>query len=393
VNGSDEAGGPGRADRGAPPGGGPADRDTLSSQPPGTGLPGADAPGGGAVHSRGGPLAPHADLFARTALAGVTREYPNAPAHPFLGPEELLPPRTYHPSFYGAYDWHSSVHSHWLLVRLLRRYAGHIDADAVTRVLDEHLAPAALGAEAGYLRAHPSFERPYGWAWLLALTAETGALGVQRWNDALTPLAYTVAELMLRWLPKAGYPVRHGTHGNSAFALGLVLDSAERAGVPELATPVRRKLREWFADDRDAHTRWEPSGTDFLSPALCEADAVRRVMPREEFTDWLTGFLPELSAVAGPFLTPPHVTDPADPQIGHLLGLCLSRAAALRRLASALPVGDPRAEILATCAGTHLAAGLPATASSDFTTSHWLTTFAALALEAADPSAFPAPLY
>ncbi|WP_461019655.1 DUF2891 family protein [Streptomyces daliensis] len=338
-------------------------------------------------------MAARAGAFARLALANVTREYPNAPAHLIASPDELVPPRAYHPAFYGAYDWHSSVHMHWLLVRLLRRYPEHIDTGAVTDALDAHLTPEALAAEAAYLRAHPSFERPYGWAWLLALTAESTALGVERWSAPLTDAARAAAGLLLAWLPKATYPVRHGTHANSAFALGLVLDSADAAGFPELTEPVVDRLRTWFLDDHGAATRWEPSGQDFLSPLLCEADAMRRVLPRHEFARWLTDFLPELSASRAPdgsgdapapaLLSPPRISDPADPQIGHLLGLCLSRAAALSSLADALPQGDARARTLAADARAHLAAGLPATDSGDFTTDHWLATFATLALEAA----------
>lgn len=345
-----------------------------------------------------GTLSAHSGTFARLALENVTREYPNAPGRLLGGPEELVPPRTYHPAFYGAYDWHSSVHMHWLLLRLLRRRAEHggdtadpgrrggpgtFDAGAVTAVLNAHLSPFALAAEADYLRSHPSFERPYGWAWLLALTAESSALQAEQWSVALIPAAYTVAELVLDWLPKARYPVRHGTHANSAFALGLILDSAEAAGVPELLPPVRAKLREWFLDDHGAAARWEPSGQDFLSPLLCEADAMRRVLPAAEFAGWLAAFLPGLRDGSGPFLTPPQVSDPSDPQIGHLHGLCLSRAAALRHLAAALPDGDPRVRTLTADADAHLAAGLPATVSGNFTTDHWLATFAALALEAA----------
>ncbi|MGA5581858.1 DUF2891 family protein [Streptomyces thermodiastaticus] len=348
-------------------------------------------------------LTARAARFAEVALANITREYPNAPAHLLAGPHELVPPRTLHPAFYGAYDWHSSVHMHWLLLRLLRlpwddggepERTAALREEAV-RTLDAHLTAASLDAEAAYLRAHPWFERPYGWAWLLALTAESAAPGdeggrdapvqdcvrdaARRWHAALAPAAATVTDLLLAWLPKATYPVRHGTHANSAFALGLVLDSAERAGQPQLVTPVAEKIRAWYLTDHGAAGRWEPSGQDFLSPLLCEADAVRRVLPPGEFADWLDRFLPELRD-AGEFLPPPRISDTADPQIGHLLGLCLSRAAALRALADALPQDDPRVPVLTAAATANLTAGLPATTSGDFTTDHWLATFAALAL-------------
>ncbi|MGY1435537.1 DUF2891 domain-containing protein [Streptomyces reniochalinae] len=364
--------------------------------------------------------------FAEVALANVTREYPNAPAHLLAGRGELVEPRRFHPAFYGAYDWHSSVHMHWLLLRSLRLpWNGAEPAlrDAVVRTLDRHLTPEALTAESAYLRAHPSFERPYGWAWLLALAGESGACadtdigltadqrdagaepyaeaepyagaepygaeeraGAAAWRAALVPAAGTAAELLCDWLPKATYPVRHGTHANSAFALGLVLDSAERAGVPHLVAPVAEKVREWYVPDHGAATRWEPSGQDFLSPLLCEADTVRRVLPAEEFAAWVGRFLPELDESRGAdFLPPPRISDTADPQIGHLLGLCLSRSAALRSIAGALPSGDPRTAALHASADANLAAALPATTSGDFTTDHWLATFAALALGSGIP--------
>ncbi|GAA2087524.1 DUF2891 domain-containing protein [Streptomyces albiaxialis] len=327
-------------------------------------------------------LADRAGTFAELARANVVREYPNAPQHLLAGPDELVAPRTYHPAFYGAYDWHSSVHMHWLLVRLLRRYGSAFDTGAVVETLDTHLTPEALATEADYLRRHPSFERPYGWAWLLALTSETAAAPASgRWSEALRPAAEVVSELTLAWLRKATYPVRHGTHANSAFALGLMLDSAEGAGVPELREPVAAKIRQWYVPDHGAATRWEPSGQDFLSPLLSEADAVRRVLPPGEFASWLTAFLPELDAPEGDFLPPPRISDPADPQIGHLFGLCLSRAAALRDLAGALPETDPRVRPLTASAEANLHAALPATTSGDFTTDHWLATFAALALD------------
>ncbi|MEU9554193.1 DUF2891 domain-containing protein [Streptomyces fumanus] len=331
------------------------------------------------------PLDRHAEPFARLALANITREYPNFPAHLITTPDEALAPRALHPAFYGAYDWHSSVHMHWLLVRLLRRHGGTPalpgTAPAVA-VLDRHLTPGHLATEAAYLRDHPSFERPYGWAWLLALAAECRAYGGAagaRWAGALAPAVATVDRLLADWLPRATYPVRHGNHPNSAFALGLALDSGMLTQPTERA--VRERLLAWFADDRDAPAHWEPSGQDFLSPALTEADAMRRVLPGERFAPWLDRFLPALAAGDPcPLLEVPVVSDHTDPQIGHLLGLALSRAAALRSLAAALPAGPVR-DRLAGAAEAHLAAGLPAVRRGDFTTDHWLATFATLALD------------
>ncbi|MFE5089834.1 DUF2891 domain-containing protein [Streptomyces sp. NPDC056638] len=333
--------------------------------------------------------APYAVPFTELALANVVREYPNAPAHLYTGPEELVAPRTLHPAFYGAYDWHSTVHMHWLLVRLLRRFSatGDLPATVTTRVhevLNSHLTPVNLAVEAAYLRSRPHFERPYGWAWLVALAAECRALGSpegDRWADALAPAVDAVGELLAAWLPRATYPIRHGIHPNSAFGLGLILDAGERAGLSgPLLDAVKDRLHTWFATDHDAPAHWEPSGQDFLSPALTEADAMRRVLPVAEFRTWLATFLPGLAD--SPLLTPPVISDHSDPQIGHLLGLTLSRAAALRTIADALGE-DPARIALTASAEAHLAVGLPAVSSGDFNTDHWLATFAALALDTA----------
>jgi hypothetical protein len=333
------------------------------------------------------PLTAHAADFVRLARANVTREYPNFPAHLVTSADEQLRPAALHPAFYGAYDWHSSVHMHWLLVRLLRRHGGtpaFAETAPVVDVLDSHLTPENLAVEAAYLRDRPSFERPYGWAWLVALAAECRAYGGAagaRWAAALAPGVAVVDRLLADWLPKATYPVRHGNHPNSAFALGLLLDAGELSTATTEA--VRQRLLAWFADDHDAPAHWEPSGQDFLSPALTEADAMRRVLGSDRFARWLDRFLPTLrSGAPCPLLDVPVVSDHADPQIGHLLGLSLSKAAALRSIASALPSGPVRTR-LAEAADAHLTAGLAAVDRGDFTTDHWLASFATLALDPA----------
>ncbi|MFE1954131.1 DUF2891 domain-containing protein [Streptomyces sp. NPDC059524] len=315
------------------------------------------------------------EATARLATANITREYPNFPAHLVAAPTEDTTPRTLHPAFYGAYDWHSAVHMHWLLVRLHTR--DELPAGTDLSVLDAHLTPEHLRTEADYLLAHPGFERPYGWAWLTALAAECRGT---RWADAFAPAVTAVERLLTDWLGKATYPVRHGIHTNSAFSLGLILDTGAAAGLADATLEaVRDRLRDWFAGDHDAPAHWEPSGQDFLSPALSEADAMRRVLGPAEFAAWFDRFLPGLGAGAPcPLLDVPVVSDPTDPHIGHLLGLALSRAAALRGIAAALPEGKARAR-LAEAADAHLAAGLPAVERGDFATDHWLATFAELA--------------
>ncbi|MEU6388946.1 DUF2891 domain-containing protein [Streptomyces sp. NPDC046939] len=314
---------------------------------------------------------------AELAAANVTREFPNFPAHLISSHTENTRPRTLHPAFYGAYDWHSSVHMHWLLVRTLPDLPAATRA-TYTEILDRHLTTPNLTTEAAYLLDRPGFERPYGWAWLTALAAECRDTP---YAEAFAPAVDAVERLLTAWLPKATYPVRHGVHSNSAFALGLILDTGAAAGLTTATLDdVRNRLRTWFADDHDAPAHWEPSGQDFLSPALSEADAMRRVLGAAEFEVWLDRFLPALRTGAPcPVLEVPVVSDHADPQIGHLLGLTLSRAAALRHIAAALPEDSPVRPRLTEAADAHLAAGLPAVDSGDFTTDHWLATFAELA--------------
>ena len=306
------------------------------------------------------------------------------------GPDDLRLPRDLHPAFHGCYDWHSAVHTHWLLVRLLRRHAGTIDREPALAVLDAHLTAAHLCVETEVLRAHPSFERPYGWAWLVTLAAECatavedGLEPARPWAAALAPTADVVVALVLDWLPRAGRPVRDGTHASTAFALGLLLDAAGPLGHEDLAAAVQTYVRGWFVPDRDAPLTWEPSGQDFLSPGLTEADLVRRVLPPAAFAEWLGSFWPALaSGEPRNLLEPVAVSDRTDGQLGHLDGLNLSRAAALARLALALPDGDPRGDVLEESAAAHREAGLAALAEGGYQSTHWLGTFAMLALEPA----------
>ncbi|WP_269778713.1 DUF2891 domain-containing protein [Microlunatus antarcticus] len=327
--------------------------------------------------------------MARTAVTNATREYPYALVAVVTGPADLPLPRDRHPAFHGCYDWHSAVHTHWLLVRLLRRHADSIDAGAAHAVLDAHLTPAHLATEAAVLADQPSFERPYGWAWLVALAAECRAAvgeveAARVWADALEPAADVVVGLVLDWLPRAGRPVRDGTHASTAFALGLLLDAAGPLRRDDLTAAVEAYVREWFVPDRDAPLRWEPSGQDFLSPGLSEADLVRRVLDPVAFAAWLDGFWPGLAAgEPRSLLEPVVVRDRTDGQLGHLDGLNLSRAWSLARLGLALDVDDPRRAVLEDAAQAHRGAGLPALAEDGYLSTHWLGTFAMLALEPA----------
>jgi len=310
-----------------------------------------------------------AGAFARVALANVTREYPRHLLHLLTGPAERLSQRELHPTFYGSYDWHSAVHMHWLLARLLRTYPQLPLAAEIAQRLDSHLAPAALQTELAYFEspAGRTFERPYGWAWLLELQAELLRLGTRRWSDATAPLAGHLARRFAAFVSAAPYPIRAGTHGNTAFASILALDYARAAKDEPLAAAVGESARRWYAMDRSAPISYEPSLDDFLSPALIEAVLMQEVLAPDEFAAWLDRFLP---ADLGPLAAPPVVPDRSDPKQSHLDGLSLTRAWCFRRLGERyLPLAEQ-----------HLRAGLPQATGGDYASEHWLASFAALAL-------------
>ena len=327
-----------------------------------------------------------ASRFADIALANVVREFPGKPDHVLGDDADLVAPRALHPAFYGSYDWHSCVHMHWLLVHVRRRYPDLPQRAAIDARLDRHLTRANVAAECAYLERPlaQSFERPYGWTWLLKLADELALVddeGARRWAHALAPLTRAIVQRYFAWLPKANYPVRYGMHSNSAFGLMFAIDYARGAGDARLLSAGVDKAMTWFASDRDIPAAWEPSGFDFLSPALVEAELMRKVLGPDEFSRWLSAFLPGMEKCQPETLfTPVAVSDRGDPHIVHLDGLNLSRAWCLRGIASALPVHDPRVECARRAAAAHLAAGLAGLASVDYLGAHWLATFAALAL-------------
>ena len=331
-----------------------------------------------------------ASRFARIGLANVSREYPNHVVHLLNGPDDAGTPRALHPAFHGSYDWHSCVHMHWLLVRAARSDDALPQRTDIARVLATHITPANIAAEVAYLERPGSqaFERPYGWAWLLAFAQELAAAApgfpdAVAAADALAPLVRTIVERFAVFLPRAGYPVRYGMHANSAFALLLALDYARAGGVRSLEDAVAGAARAWFASDRDLPIAWEPSGADFLSPALVEAHLMARVLPSGDFERWLAQALPRLGSPAlDAWLAPARVADRGDPQIVHLDGLNLSRAWCLRGIAAALDDRHPGRAVLLASAEQHLAAGLAGLDSGDYVGGHWLATFAALALTA-----------
>ena len=333
-----------------------------------------------------------APAYARVALTNIERDYPHLHQMMVTGPGEYRnfgEPLERHPAFFGSLDWHSSVEMHWVLVRLLRLVPGAVDGPEIRSALDRHLSEAALQVERAFCVAHPGFERPYGWAWLLTLAADLETWDdpdARRWAAAVRPLAELFAGRLVAWLPSLTYPVRHGVHGNTAFAIGRSLAFAtHRAGGGGAAADLRPVLgaaaRRLFLDDAGYDATWEPSGSDFLSPALVQAELIGQLLPADDFAGWLTRFLPGLaSRQPGSLFRPVTVTDPGDPQGSHLHGLNLSRAWCWRRIADALPTGDPRVPIARDAAVRQAGAALGEVAGSHYMVEHWLAAFALLYL-------------
>ena len=319
--------------------------------------------------------------FATVALGHVTREYPNKPGHTLAGPGDAQVPSALHPVFYGSYDWHSCVHGYWMLARLRRDFPDLTMAGEIAALFDRQLVADKIAGECAYLATPGSrgFERPYGWAWLLKLAAE---LHGTRWGVALTPLVAIFAQRFRDFLPLATYPVRVGTHFNTAFGLRLAADFAEVTGDGALLALLQATAERWYGQDMDCPAWGEPSGDDFLSPALIEAECMRRLQPAPPFALWFDRFFPRLGAGQPAVLfDPASVSDRSDGKLAHLDGLNLSRAWCFRALAGALPDGDPRRAVMERAADAHLAAGLPHIAG-DYMGEHWLASFAVLALVA-----------
>lgn len=330
-----------------------------------------------------GPLAAR---FARLALDCVHREYPNKIAHVLNTEADAQAPSRLYPVFHGCFDWHSAVHGHWLLVRLLRvTPAAQMPegmAGEISGALDRSFTADGVAGEVAYLQAdnRGSFERPYGMAWFLQLTAELREWDDPRaraWLETLLPLEQAIVGQVASWLPKLAYPIRLGTHNQSMFAFGLMLDWARVAGDTAMAELLRERSLAFHAEDRNCPIAYEPSGEDFLSPCLMEADLMRRLLPREEFSRWLTGFLPGIPRDgSGDWLETGIVNDPSDGKLVHLDGVNLSRAWNLRNIAQALPDSDTRIPALLAAADIHALAGIASVSAAHYEGSHWLASFA-----------------
>jgi hypothetical protein len=323
-----------------------------------------------------------AERFARLALECVNREYPNKIAHVLNDAGDARTPRELTPAFYGCYDWHSAVHGHWLLVRLARTFPEASFSSTAMEAIERSLNDQNIAAEVEYLRGpgRVSFERPYGLAWLLQLAAE-----LREWDDeraqwyafTLGALERVAAERISEWLPKLTHPIRVGEHSQTAFTLGLIWDWAVAAQDTAMQELIKNRIEEFYLGDRECPLEYEPSGQDFLSPCLAEADLVRRLMDPTVFAAWLGAFLPQIPFNGSDtWLEPGVVTDPTDPKLAHLDGLNLSRAWMLEGIASGLPPEDPRLPSLRASANRHQNAGLRSVTGEYYVGGHWLGSFA-----------------
>ncbi len=336
-----------------------------------------------------------AGRFASIALSCVHREYPNHISHLLQSNADAVPPRELYPAFYGCFDWHSSVHGHWLLVRLSKKFPDAPFTAAARKALAKSLTAEKLAGETAYFRApeRRSFERPYGHAWLLQLVAELETWDdpdARAWRNALRPVESAILDSLRDWLLKLSHPIRNGTHSQTAFALGLVLDWSMATGAEEIGALVRERAKALYLSDRNCPLTYEPSGHDFLSPCLAEADLVRRLLPASEFAAWLYDFLPDVPGESifswlgswfsegrnDDWLTAAVVTDPTDGHLVHLDGLNLSRAWMLDGIASALGEQDPRYAALLTARDTHTASGIAQVNDEHYAGGHWLASFA-----------------
>jgi hypothetical protein len=323
-----------------------------------------------------------AERFAELALACAQKEYPNKISHNLNSDADVAPPRELTPAFYGCYDWHSSVHGHWLLARLIRTFPDAAFVLAAREALRKSLTVENIAQEALYLRGQgrASFERPYGLAWLLQLVAE-----LRQWDDAqaremavnLHPLEEAALQRLKDWLPKLSHPVRIGEHSQTAFSLGLALDYARSVGDAAFAELLASKARQFYLHDRNCPLDYEPSGEDFLSPCIGEADLMRRVLRSSEYAGWLRAFLPQIPAMRNDAWLQPAVSpDPSDPKLAHLDGLNLSRAWMLEGIAAGLPSSDKRRAAISAVAEAHKRAGLAAVTGEHYEGGHWLGSFA-----------------
>jgi len=322
------------------------------------------------------------DRFARMALDCIHREYPNKISHVLNSADDVGAPHELFPAFHGCYDWHSSVHGHWLLVRLLNADPDTPFRQAIIESLGRSFTPENIAGELAYFQApdRASFERPYGTAWFLQLMTELRQADFPEaagWISALEPLEGFIRGQTMDWLTKLVYPIRIGTHNQTAFAFGLMLDWADETGDTEFRAALAAKALAFHQDDVNCPLAYEPSGEDFLSPCLMEADLMRRVLTEQAFAEWLTAFLPQIPLDgSADWLAPGIVLDATDGKLVHLDGVNLSRAWAMEGIAAALPADDARRASLLAAAAVHKETGIAAVSDAHYSGGHWLASFA-----------------
>lgn len=322
-------------------------------------------------------------VFVRLALHCIHQQYPNVIKHKMNSAADVRTPAELYPAFYGCYDWHSSVHGHWLLVRMLNTAGDKVDRAPIIAGLEQSFTEEKLAGELrSYTReGNATFERPYGIAWYLQLTSELRQASfpqAEDWLATLLPLESAIVATTSEWLQKLAYPIRTGEHSQTAFAFGLMLDWSRQSGDKEFEQLLTRRVKAYYLEDRNCPVAYEPSGQDFLSPCLAEADLMRRVLPGDEYSEWLTRFFPQLGSSAETWMKPATVVDKSDGKLAHLDGLNLSRAWMLEGILSALDDNDPRIPLLTKTLDAHKAAGLDSVfGDMHYMGSHWLGSFAA----------------
>lgn len=313
-------------------------------------------------------------------LKCLQKEYPNKLNQTLMDENEMGGPASLHPSFYGCFDWHSSVHGHWLLVNILRKYPDHPNEDSIVEKLKLNITKENIEKELAYFKreSEKSFERPYGWAWLLKLQEE-----LDKWDAPvgkemaanLKPLSDFIVQKYLDFLPRLNYPVRSGEHSNTAFGLSLAYDYAIHSGHKELREIISQRSKDYYLHDKGCPINWEPGGYDFLSPCLQEVELMSKVLPQEDFKKWFDDFLPDASR-QNYSLSPATVSDRSDGKLVHLDGANFCRAWALFAIVDKIP----EYRHLVKIANEHINASLPSIADGSYEGEHWLATFALLAL-------------
>ena len=325
-----------------------------------------------------------ASHLASLPLKCLQQEYPNKTSHTSAGDSDhLKTPKQQHPAFYGCFDWHSCVHGHWMLVKLLKDFPSLPEAAQIRNAISINITAVNIAQEIKYFgpKLSQSYERTYGWAWLLKLQEELLTWNdpdAVRWRNTLQPLCDSVITFWMKYLPKQTYPNRTGVHPNTAFGLVFALDYARSAKNTGFEAAIVKAAKQLYLNDKNAPTAWEPDGTDFLSPSLEEADLMRNVLPKEQFNLWFNNWINKASLLHLTRL--PVVSDRTDMQIVHLDGLCLSRSWCMKGIAKQLPANDPRKKLLISSAVKHLNASLPNIASGNYGGEHWLASFAVYAL-------------